>query len=256
MNRWTRTGRALVLGALAAAAVGAIAQTALPPPPGTAPPPAAPAATSPPAALPVVPAPAVPPATVPAPAAAADANAGAAPAAAPGATVVGSLELVPLKSTVKVIRVKQSTCLVSNIRFRMKNVSNSDIRVGLIVPTLSVTDDLGESLLTRNSKLLLVSGITALATEPREGWTNWISANSGGLTTVSPGQTVDAQVGPANSADWRYLVCFDDPSSEQFRSYRPASFSLTGTIGVADLDGNAQVRSFSFSEAPLQVIAR
>jgi hypothetical protein len=185
-----------------------------------------------------------------------DAAAVAAAVLAPGTTVVGSLELSPLKSTVKVIRINTSTCLVSTIRFRMKNVSNSDVKVGLIVPGLSITDDLGEPLLTANPRLMLISGVSPLTAEPREGWTNWLAANSGGLTTISPGQTVDAQLAPGSGTDWRYLVCTADPSSEQFRSYRPATFSLTGTIGVSDLDGNAQVRSFSFSEAPLQVVAR
>lgn len=177
-----------------------------------------------------------------------------APPAVP-VTVVGPLELSPLKSNARVTRIGGSTCVASTIRFRVKNASSSDVRVALLMPGLSGTDDFGESLLGRID-LIKVSGVTALAAEPREGWANWISSNSAGFATLSPGQVVDAQMTPADVDDWRYLVCTKDPSSEHFRTYRPASYSLTGTIAVADLDGNSQVRSFSFSDVPLQVIAR
>ena len=104
--------------------------------------------------------------------------------------------------------------------------------------------------------MLRISGITPLTVVPREGWVNWLAANFSQLTTLSAGQTVDAQIAPAKPSARRTLVCVPDPSMEQFRSYRPSKFSMTGSIGMTDLDGNAQVRSFSFSDVPLQVVAR
>lgn len=251
MIRRIGTVHLLLLASLSAAGADAVVQTALPPPPGTSPLPVSQAPVAVPAASTTAPAPAAAPAPAPAP----DAGALAAPAPASQTTVVGSLELAPLKSTVKIMRFNNTaTCLVSNIRFRLKNVSNSDVKVGLIVPGLLVSDDIGGPLLGESANVLRIGGITPVATVPAEGWATWGGANAGSLTAVSPGQTVDVQIAPI--ADLRYAVCTEDPSSEYFRSYRPTSFSLAGAIVVADLDGNAQARSFSFSEVPLQAVAR
>jgi hypothetical protein len=171
-------------------------------------------------------------------------------------TTVGPLEISPLKSGMRATRVNTATCLVPAVRFRVKNASASDVKVALLLPGLALTDDFGESLIPASMNLIKVSGITGIASEPREGWVNWMGSNSQTLTTLSPNQTVDAQITSTDPNNWRTLLCKADPASELFRTYRPPTFSLTATIGVADLDGNATVRSFSFSDAPLQVQAR
>ena len=72
------------------------------------------------------------------------------------------------------------------------------------------------------------------------------------MTTLSPGQTVEAQIAPYNPTDYRSVVCTADATSEMMKTYRPTNYSLSGSIGIVDLDGNAQVRSFSLLDVPLQ----
>ena len=123
MRHWERLGKLLMFSLVVGAAANAVADP-LPPPPETAPAPV--------------------PATAPAPPQSQTAQ----PSAAPNTTVIGALELTPIESVTKVSHAGKSTCLTSTIRFRMKNASNSDVKVGLIMSGLAVTDDLGEPLLS------------------------------------------------------------------------------------------------------------
>ena len=174
----------------------------------------------------------------------------------PAAVTVGPLELSPVASILKLIRVNTSTCAAATVHIRMKNASAADVKVVLVLAGLSAIDDTGESVLNGQPSMLRVTGVTPVETMPREGMAKWMAANAGSLTTLSPGQVVDAQIAPANTGDWRYLVCNVDANGDQFHSYRPTNYSITGTLAVADADGNAQVRPFTISAVPLQVVAK
>jgi hypothetical protein len=230
----------IVRGALVAlvfvgmpAAFGAEADDSLPPPPANAapaPPPAAPAPTSAPTAAPA-----------------------AEEAKKPQVEVVGPLEVQAAKATVKLSRINASTCIGANLRLRIKNATSSDVKVALLLAGFGATDDLGQTLLATDLRFIKVSGTTSFGTPPRGGWVVFLGENAGNLTALSPGQTVEAQIAPSNPADYRAVVCTADATSEMMRTYRPTTYSLSGSIGIVDLDGNAQVRSFSLLDVPLQV---
>jgi hypothetical protein len=225
-------GLLLVLG-MAPAAFGAGADDALPPPPPTAAPTAAPAG---PAATPAA------PAAVPAVEA----------APKPQVEVVGPLEVSAVKSTARASRINTSTCIGANLRLRIKNASSSDVRVALLLPNFAATDDLGQALLATEAAYTKASGATFFGTAPANGWVNHLEENVSNLTALSPGQTVEIQIAPTNPADWRALVCTVDETATMMKTYRPTSYSLSGSIGVVDIDGNAQMRSFSLLDVPLQ----
>jgi hypothetical protein len=220
------------------AAFGAAADDTLPPPPATAAPPPAPSA---PAAAPAAPAAAAP--------AAAEAN-------KPQVTVVGALELTPVKAVAFASRINTSTCIGATVRLRIKNTSSSDVKVALLLPGISAVDDLGQSILASDVRFLKTSGVTSFTQAPGNGWMIYLGENAANLSALSPGQTVEVQLAPSNPADWRALVCTVDPTSQIMKTYRPTSYSLSGSFGVVDLDGNAQVRSFSLLDVPLQATAR
>jgi hypothetical protein len=231
---------AVVLG-FAPATIGAELDDALPPPPPTAAPTAAPAAQAEPAATPA--APAAAPAVEAAP--------------KPQVEVVGPLEVSAVKATARASRINASTCIGANLRLRMKNASSSDVKVALLLPDFGATDDLGLTLLASDRRYVKVSGATFFGSAPRNGWVIFLGENAGNLTTLSPGQTVEVQMAPSNPADWRALSCTVDPTSDMMKTYRPTSYSLSGSLGIVDIDGNAQVRSFSLLDVPLQAtIAR
>ena len=231
-----------------------------------APPPAQPASPS--STQTAQPAPPAPPAA-PSDSTAATAAAPATPAAPPtpatpaapatptvATTTVGPLELSPAASMLKLVRVNTSTCAAATLHIKMKNASAADVNVALLLAGFSAIDNTGESLLPSNTSLLRTTGVTPVETMPREGLAKWVAANAGSLTTLSPGQVVDVQLAPGNMNDWRYLVCTVDPNADQFHDYRPTTYSMTGTLAVADANGNTQVRPFSISDVPLQVVAK
>jgi hypothetical protein len=172
----------------------------------------------------------------------------------PHVEVAGPLEIMAVKAIARASRINTSTCIGANLRLRIKNASSSDVKVAMLLPDFSATDDLGQSLLA-DARFVKTSGVTGFATAPRQGWVIFLGENSANLTTLSPGQTVEAQLAPSNPADWRALVCTADPASQMMKTYRPTSYSLAGSLGVVDLDGNAQVRSFSLLDVPLQATA-
>ena len=224
-------------------AFGAPADDALPPPPpSAAPPPAAPSA---PVAAPV---PAAAPTAPAAPAAA--------EAAKPPVVVAGPLELTAVKATAVASRVSASTCIGATLRLRVKNASSSDVKVALLLPDFSATDDLGQSLIAANTYYIKTGGVISYSQAPKQGWVIFLGENAANMSALSPGQTVEVQLAPNNPADWRALVCTVDPTSQIMKTYRPTSYSLSGSLGVVDLDGNAQVRSFSLLDVPLQATAR
>jgi hypothetical protein len=211
-----------------------------------------------PAPLPAPPTTAAPPAGA-APAAPATAPAPAAPEAQPAAAAppaadvqkIGPLELTPLKPNVKTVRIQNSTCLNGLLRMRVKNASESDVKAALLLPQLSATDDLGERLLGR-ADMLNATGLTTYASDPQGGWAAFLATNSANLTTLGPNQTIDVQITSGNPGDWRTLSCTEDAAQEFMRSYRPSSISWGAQLAVVDLDGNAIVRPFSFSDVPLK----
>ena len=154
------------------------------------------------------------------------------------------------------MRVNTSTCVSSTVHIRMKNAGAADANVALLLSGFSAIDNTGEPILSAQPSMLRTTGVTPVDTMPREGLAKWAAANAAGLTTLSPGQVVDVQIAPGNTNDWRYLVCTVDANGDQFHSYRPTSYSMTGTLAVTDANGNAQVRPFSISDVPLQVVAK
>jgi hypothetical protein len=138
----------------------------------------------------------------------------------------------------------------------VKNASTSDVKAALLLTGFSATDDTGEQLFIPRVDWLNATGLTSFAIEPREGWAAYLGTNNSGLTTLSPNQAVDVQITPKNPADQRLLPCTTDATSEFLRSYRPTTLSFGAQLGVVDLDGNSQIRTFSFSDVPLQASAR
>jgi hypothetical protein len=223
---------------LAAAAVLAssatIAQTpdgALPPPPTG----VAPAQTR----------PASPPASTTAP----PAPAAAAPAGVESVRA-GALELTPVKAIARVSRQRNQTCIDAVVSFRVHNTGPADMRVTLFTAGLAAVDALGVDLFGR-ADFLRTTGIVD-SKMPQAQWMRFLNESKSQMSVISPGQTINVQIQPANAHGKR---CIEDRNGDFLSSHRPASYTLSGSLGVSDLTDKSEVRGFSFSDVPLDVIA-
>ena len=225
---------AAVIAAMLAGALPAAAQSpALPMPPGQ-------AAPAPAAPTPATPTPATPAPAAPTPAASA--------ATATKTVKAGVLELTPTRTAMRLQSARNRTCILATPRFQVKNTGSSDLRIALLLPTITAVDDLGINLFG-DLRGVRVSGLSA-AGKP-EDWRKIASTEKSRITVLSPGQTVTVLL----QGEQRGIPCHEDANGDFKRTHRPATYTLSASLGLLDLSDNTEIRSFSFADVPLETIA-
>ncbi len=216
-------------------------------PPGAAPAPVpAPTPSSPPA-----------PAATPdpaAPAAGASATAKPAPSAPSGLqpVKVGPVEITPARIVMRQAVNRNLVCLEPVVRLRATNIGTADLRLAIIGEGLTATDDLGIMVLqglARQRVMPSVVGITRV--DSLNDWTTASTTGSTRVTLLAPGQSVSVQL--TRAAQPSSIHCRQDPSGDFRRSHRPTSVTLTATIGIIDISGNAELRTLSLFDIPVDV---
>lgn len=173
----------------------------------------------------------------------------AAPAAAPGAVDIGDLEIVPSRSSLTLHPGRRnSTCLETNLRFRIRNKSAGDLKLMLFRSNLAVSDNNSKPLIDRR---FVSSGGLALADASESAMRSAFSKEAAKLVTIAPKQIVEVQINMPNGR-----LCAPDDDGQMKRSYRPKTMSLTASLGVVDVANNADVKSFSLLDVPLVTDAR
>ena len=145
-------------------------------------------------------------------------------------------------------------CIEPLIRLRATNVSSSDLRLALVTEGLSATDDLGTTVLRSQANqnvFASVIGVTRI-----KNLAEWTSASASGasqVTLLAPGQSVSVGLTPS---PWRGQSshCQEDKTGDFRRSYRPQTVTLTATLGMIDISGNAELRTFSLFDIPADLV--
>lgn len=164
---------------------------------------------------------------------------------------VGVLELVPSKAMVTLFRQAEYTCYKSVIRFKVKNTSAADVRV-ILFAGLEATDDFGNSLYHgagNERKNIKGSGIP-VEEIPADGFTKYVEAHKSSMPIISPKQFIEVQLVTLNENYWS---CQVDKEGEIFKTLKPKTYNISGTIGILDAEGKPEPRGFSFSEVPLEL---
>jgi len=156
---------------------------------------------------------------------------------------VGSLELTPSPSNLVLVKSGTEVRLVSTLRFKIENKSSSDVEIILLKRTLTATDDYGEDLLVFHTNIG-ISGVGYSDGSDKSVFTS----DKKRFVSLSAGQHVEVQISS--------VVAIRDPTDEFYRTHRPTSFVLSGTIAVCTIDNKNDLKPFSFSNVPLRVTAR
>ncbi len=168
--------------------------------------------------------------------------------------LTGPLQFRPSAPVLRIIRSFDSTCVMTAFHVAVKNVSSSDIRVALLGAALSAVDDLGFDLFTHQANYFggieeQVSGILVLAGRADQ-WANTVNENKSQFSTLSPQQSFIIQIQKANDS----MTCVQDKNQDFLKTHRPQAVTITGALSVINLDGNTDVRSFSFSDLPTKLV--
>ncbi len=165
-----------------------------------------------------------------------------------GQTVqAGVLELTPKPIALRYERGRNfnngETCILGNLRFHIVNAGASDVRVYLAGKVLRITDDLGLPIL-EDPEIMGLSVFT--------GHLNDLArVDKSQMTVLSPNQPLEVQVNKSRKGR-----CNEDRDGEIYRSHRPLSATVTGSLIVVDANGQGELRPFSFSDVPVQVRAQ
>ena len=145
-------------------------------------------------------------------------------------------------------------CIEPLIRLRATNIGSSDLRLALVAEGLSATDDLGISVLASDRHQNVyptVVGITRVGT--LNDWTTASTSGTSRIMLLAPGQSVGVELTPSEHKP-KSMHCQQDPSGDFRRSYRPQTVTLTATLGVVDISGNGELRTFSLFDIPVDLV--
>lgn len=157
---------------------------------------------------------------------------------------IGTLELTPSNSIVKLEKDGKRLYVNPTIRFKIKNASASDIKVILFKRSIDVTDNTGQSLFSGYN---ITSGGILMSDRERYDFGTTFDEDKSRFVILSPQQLFEVQL--KNSDRW-YM---DDKDGDVSKTYRPASFCISAAIGIMNIDESTEIRAFSFTDVPIQV---
>lgn len=170
--------------------------------------------------------------------------------------VAGPIEITPINATVVMHRSKKGRDLVgilSTIKFSIKNTSSSDIKVILITTSLEGFDNLNQKLFKDHS-MMASSGVKLSSLNIKNNDQVFIN-DKWSFVSLSPGQKVQAYIFPLKDG-WGYSVNVEDPSGDFYKTHRPQTMTFNGAIGIMNVDGSSDIRTFSLSDIPVSLTLR
>lgn len=165
---------------------------------------------------------------------------------------VGKLEVSATKATVRVVKDRDSACVSPTIRLQIKNVSATDLRIGLLIAALEARDNFGNPLFTDGGPK--ISGISELNDRYSKISTKSLLDVADSMSILSPDQFVDIQFTTSDSTN--NMRCVKDLNAEFPKTYKPTSYTISGSLGTVDANGKAEIRGFSLVDQPLDLIAK
>jgi hypothetical protein len=158
---------------------------------------------------------------------------------------IGQLEMTPSRSTLVISKANDDVILYPMIRFKIKNVSASDVKVILFRHSLQATDDLGSYLFNNT---YMSSGGLLLSDKGMNDFNKAFDDERGKFITLSPRQIFECQL---VQKDWPNRI--NDKNGDFLNTHRPKTITISGTIGVMAINNSSEIRAFSFSDVPVQV---
>lgn len=163
----------------------------------------------------------------------------------------GPLEITPIGATLLLKHDGYRLFLHPVIRFRIKNISPSDIKIILFASTIGATEPGGQKLFPDSYNYYRGYGIMVSNQQP-DTLDKAFTDEKGKFVTLAPQQVLEAQL-TVNDDSVRRI---DDKQNELFRTFRPKEITFAATIGIINLDETTEKRAFSFSQLPLRVTTR
>jgi hypothetical protein len=159
--------------------------------------------------------------------------------------MAGPLEISPGKAFLKLWLNGSSTMADATVRFKIRNTSDSDVKVIMFQYSLSATDSLGYAVLSPDHLYYTTTSGVMFSDLRSSQWGEVFEREKSKFVTLSPKQSIQVELKDARSAG----------NSDFFRAHRPETTSFSATLAVVDVGGTATNRSFSFDEMPLTVVA-
>lgn len=163
----------------------------------------------------------------------------------------GPLEITPIGATLLLKHDGHRLFLHPVIRFRIKNISPSDIKIILFASTIGATEPSGQKLFPDYYVYYRGYGIMLSKQEP-DKLDKAFTEEKGKFVTLAPQQAFEVQI----TIEDREVRRIDDKQNELFRSFRPKEITFAATIGIINLDETTEKRAFSFSHLPIRVTTR
>lgn len=166
--------------------------------------------------------------------------------------VAGPLELKPINSSIVIEKVRArnppAVFINTTFKFVIKNRSSSDIRIILISKNIDAYDNLNQKVF-KDPNSLQSSGLPLSTIGDNK---EIFIKDKDKFVSLSPGQQIQVFVGSKD----RGGVIVEDLSGDFYKTHRPSSITFNGSIGVLNVDGSSDVRTFSFADVPVSISNR
>ncbi len=169
---------------------------------------------------------------------------------------IGELEIVLQLPVITLSSGREGETLASTVsRLTLTNRGSADLRVTVFPSAFSLLDPLGIELYKTNrrqnsSNEMIVSGVQACYNDESDWRSDCLQDPWG--TVINPEQSIEVFVHSGSSGG---LIMLDKDGAGK-ASYRPENGIFTGALAIASLDGKTDIRDFSFSNVPLNVVTK
>lgn len=162
--------------------------------------------------------------------------------------VAGPVEITPGNATLFLEMNGSKLELSPSFNFVLKNRSSSDIKLMLIAEQINAYDNFNQQLF--QIKLMKSTGAPM---SYNDGIEEIFSDEKNDFVTLSPNQQIQIFVNRNTSYGG---IRIEDKSKELYKTYRPTSACFNGAVGIINLDGTTELRTFSLMGMPLSVMTR
>ena len=164
--------------------------------------------------------------------------------------VAGPLELTPINAEIVIKSNRHRVTFHPTIKFSLKNRSSSDIQIILIASKTDAFDNLNQKLFFESQNAISASGISISYQKELK---NVFVDDKSNFVTLSPSQQTqiyiysNPRIRPAE---------IEDRTGDFLKTHRPTTLTFNAAVGVINLDGSSEIRTFSFSDVPASVSVR
>lgn len=146
---------------------------------------------------------------------------------------------------------RNQVCFFTTATFNVRNATSTDVVVGILSHTLTLTDDANAPIFSRRSPQDItlsqagVSGVT-LIKGTAEQWPKNMEDIKSHLTTLRRGDNIDATIYQNRVYDDN---CIPDPDGKVSQNYKASTVRISGELVIVLPDGSWRRESLGVSEA-------